>query len=222
MDLAKKLNNIWIRRDLWFATELSIQEKVLIARISDLSTNEKGYCWAKNKELIEFFGVSTRRIQQIIAKLAQKGIIIIQQGVKNKQPERRLSVNETYKYLINPIASETEHEMKEGEVKRVFEGVQIPISLWLVKNLTLQEKVLLVEIKSLTQNKGYCWAGNKHFSGFFGLSEHQISIIISSLKNKGILAIKYKRAGKVVIERKIRVSKNYEKYWLGGKIRTVK
>ena len=73
--------------------------------------------------------------------------------------------------------------MKE---KRKFKGIWIPAEIWESKNLTLQEKVFLVEIDSLDNDKG-CYANNNYFANFFGLSTTRVSLVINSLIKKGFV-----------------------------------
>ena len=69
-------------------------------------------------------------------------------------------------------------------MKRKFKGIWIPNYVWLSKDLTLQEKVFLVEIDSLDNNGG-CYASNAYFGKFFGLSNTRVSLVIKSLIDKG-------------------------------------
>lgn len=68
--------------------------------------------------------------------------------------------------------------------ERDFKGVWIDKSIWISKNLSLQEKVFFVEINSLDRDEKGCFAGNVYFSEFFGLSQDRCSEVISSLKKK--------------------------------------
>lgn len=89
---------------------------------------------------------------------------------------------------------------------RKFQGVWIPAELWLDRELTLTDKVMLVEIGSLeTQDRG-CYASNAHFSEFFGLSNSRVSEIINGLVKRGILTVEMIREGKQIVERRLRVS----------------
>jgi len=69
-------------------------------------------------------------------------------------------------------------------MNRKFKGIWIPNYIWLSNNLTLQEKVFLVEIDSLNNNGG-CYASNSYFGKFFGLSNTRVSLVIKSLIEKG-------------------------------------
>lgn len=69
---------------------------------------------------------------------------------------------------------------------RAFRGIWIPKEIWLSKNLTLQQKVFLVEIDSLDKDDG-CYATNEYFSEFFGLSTKRVSVVINSLVEKGLV-----------------------------------
>lgn len=73
-------------------------------------------------------------------------------------------------------------------MERAFKGVWIPKEVWLSKDLSLQEKVFLAEIDSLDNDKG-CYASNKYFADFFGLSRGRCSQVISGLEKKGIIKI---------------------------------
>ena len=87
---------------------------------------------------------------------------------------------------------------------RKFEGVWIPRGVWLSKNLTLQEKVLLTEINSLDNDKG-CFASNSYFSDFFDLSRSRISQIIKSLTTKKYIKVRLIYEGKAVKKRVINI-----------------
>ena len=65
-------------------------------------------------------------------------------------------------------------------MERDFKGIWIPKEVWLSNDLTLQEKVFLVEIDSLDNEEG-CYASNQYFADFFGLSTTRVSLIIKSL-----------------------------------------
>ena len=70
--------------------------------------------------------------------------------------------------------------------KRKFKGIWIPAEVWESSELTLQEKVFLVEIDSLNNDNG-CYANNNYFAKFFNLSTTRVSLVISSLINKGFV-----------------------------------
>lgn len=95
--------------------------------------------------------------------------------------------------------------------ERDFKGVWIPKDLWLSKDLSLQEKVFLVEIDSLDNDNG-CFASNKHFAEFFKLTKGRCSQIITSLEEKGYIKTTYKRDGKEITERIIRVVNKLNRY----------
>jgi hypothetical protein len=77
-------------------------------------------------------------------------------------------------------------------VNRDFKGVWIPKEIWLDKKMSLQEKIFLVEIDSLDNEKG-CFAGNEYFAEFFQLSKDRCSEVISSLKLKGFITVLVER-----------------------------
>lgn len=69
---------------------------------------------------------------------------------------------------------------------RDFKWIWIPKEIWLCTDLTLQEKVFLVEIDSLDNEIG-CYANNDYFSRFFWVSKTRVSLIIKSLIDKWFL-----------------------------------
>ncbi len=70
--------------------------------------------------------------------------------------------------------------MKEN---RDFKGVWIPKEIWLNTDLSIIEKVLLVEIDSLDNSDRGCFASNEYLANFVQLSEGRVANIISDLKN---------------------------------------
>ena len=87
---------------------------------------------------------------------------------------------------------------------RGFKGVWIPSEVWLNKNLSLIEKVFLVEIDSL-DNKFGCVASNAHFAQFFSISKGRCSQIIKDLEAKNLIKVEVERAGKQITKRTIKV-----------------
>lgn len=72
-------------------------------------------------------------------------------------------------------------------MERDFKGVWIPNYIWLNENLSMLDKVLLVEIDSLDQSERGCFASNKYFAEFCGCSESAISKSISKLIKLGFI-----------------------------------
>lgn len=90
-------------------------------------------------------------------------------------------------------------------MERDFKGIWIPKEIWLDDNLTWSEKMLLVEIDSLSTLEKGCIATNEYLSNFFNLSKDRISKLISSLKSKGYIEVKliYNGNTKQIIKREI-------------------
>ena len=92
-------------------------------------------------------------------------------------------------------------------MERDFKGIWIPKETWLSNDLTLQEKVFLVEIDSLDNEEG-CYASNQYFADFFGLSTTRVSLIIKSLVDKGYITstLIYKEGSKQILKRVLNIS----------------
>jgi hypothetical protein len=69
---------------------------------------------------------------------------------------------------------------------RNFLGVWIPKNVYLNTDLSWSDKILLVEIESLDNEKG-CFASNDYFADFLGVTKTTISTSISKLKRLGFL-----------------------------------
>lgn len=92
------------------------------------------------------------------------------------------------------------------DIPRQFKGVWIPAEVWLDRDLSITEKVMMVEISSLQDPDRGCYASNSHFGKFFNLSNSRISEIISSLAAKGLVTIELIRDGRQVVERRVRLT----------------
>nr|UVX48955.1 MAG: Replication initiator protein A (RepA) N-terminus [Bacteriophage sp.] len=88
--------------------------------------------------------------------------------------------------------------------KRAFKGIWIPKEVWESKELTLQQKVMLVEIDSLDNEKG-CYASNKYFSEFFGISSGRVSQVINELIDKGYLNAEYIKEDNQILGRILKI-----------------
>jgi len=100
-------------------------------------------------------------------------------------------------------------------MNRDFKGIWIPKEIWLSKDLTLQEKVFLVEIDSLDNKEG-CFASNAYFAEFFDISKSRVSQVISSLKEKGFIKLDLIYNGKEVEKRVLNILNRGSKYPKGG------
>lgn len=92
------------------------------------------------------------------------------------------------------------------EYKRAFKGIWIPKEIWESKNLSIMEKIMLVEIDSLDNEEG-CFASNKYFSDFFELSKGRVSQIINNLIDKEYLNAEYERNGKQTVKRILKIQR---------------
>lgn len=90
--MNRRFKGIWISSEIWLNSDLSILEKVILAEIDSLSSPEQG-CFASNAYFAEFFGVSERRIRQVITKLVDDGFVIRHLETTLKGSSRKLWVN---------------------------------------------------------------------------------------------------------------------------------
>jgi hypothetical protein len=74
------------------------------------------------------------------------------------------------------------------DLEREFLGVWIPKSIYLNKDLTPTEKLLLAEVSSFAKN-GICFASNEHFADFLGISKKHVSKLVSKLSKMGLITV---------------------------------
>lgn len=75
------------------------------------------------------------------------------------------------------------------EQQRDFKGVWLPKEIWLNEDLTMIEKVILMEIDSLDNKETGCFASNKHFAELCNCTEKTVSLAISKLQKFGLIEI---------------------------------
>lgn len=87
-------------------------------------------------------------------------------------------------------------------MNRDFKGIWIPREIWLSEDLSITEKVLLVEIDSLDNESG-CFASNEYFAKFLKISKDRVSRLISGLCKKGYVTstMTYKEGSKEIDKR---------------------
>ena len=93
------------------------------------------------------------------------------------------------------------------EQQRQFRGIWIPKEIWFEENLTIQEKIMMLEIDSLEDEVKGCYASNQHFAKLMQVQNQRVSKILQTLQEKGYITMTYIRENKEVVERQIRINK---------------
>lgn len=70
-------------------------------------------------------------------------------------------------------------------MERKIKGIFIPIEVWENKELSWNEKILLMEIDSFTSRGEDCFFSNAYIAELLGVKENTASIILSKLVDKG-------------------------------------
>lgn len=76
--------------------------------------------------------------------------------------------------------------MENTQTERDFKGVWIPKHIYLDRELSWTEKILLIEIDSLDKGEG-CYASNEYLADFLQVSKGQIVDLRTGLRKKGYL-----------------------------------
>jgi hypothetical protein len=71
----RDFKGVWIPKEIWLNTKLSIIEKVLLVEIDSLDNSERG-CFASNEYLASFVQLSEGRVANIISDLKKRKFII--------------------------------------------------------------------------------------------------------------------------------------------------
>lgn len=94
-----------------------------------------------------------------------------------------------------PVFFNTNRPQVAGKIytlmKRDFTGVFIPAKIWCDESLIPAEKMLLGEVKALSERTGWCTANNRHFSTWLHCSLPNVSMYINGLAKKGYLMVEY-------------------------------
>ena len=72
----RDFKGVWIPKEIWLNTDLSIIGKVLLVEIDSLDNSERG-CFASNEYLAKFVQLSESRVAHIISDLKKRGYIIV-------------------------------------------------------------------------------------------------------------------------------------------------
>lgn len=104
---------------------------------------------------------------------------------------------------------------KKDILKKDFQGIWIDKKIWLLKELTMVEKLFLSEINNLDNEHG-CYASNNYFADIFQLTPGRCSQVINSLKKKGLISIKMIKKGGMIEKRVLRILNTGIKNTKGG------
>ena len=91
----------------------------------------------------------------------------------------------------------------DSQLKLETKGVWIPICIWDNKELTLQEKAILVKVESFKE----CFASNDYLAEFINVSVSRVKQVLKSLEDKGFIYRIVQRKEKVIVKRVISVDK---------------
>ena len=92
-----------------------------------------------------------------------------------------------------------------------FIKLVIPTSILGDNNLTPLERLLLIQILSLCNKKGYCWATNEYFKKQYNVSKQTISKSINRLSKLNYIDLQYDLKEKNNSKRLIRISDVFKK-----------
>jgi hypothetical protein len=83
---------IWISRLIWLTPALNFTEKIFLAEIDSLSSEDRG-CYVTNKHFAKFFKLTSKYVSVVISGLIKKGLVISKID-KQKGNKRELWIDE--------------------------------------------------------------------------------------------------------------------------------
>ncbi len=119
---------IWIPREYIEDQQLTNQERILLSSILTLCNNKENICYATNKYFTSILGLGGRRVQQLLAKLKQKGYLHIRSlfrlGVKENSCREMKILSPSPCKIVHPNNKVYNKPFKiEDELmKKVFES----------------------------------------------------------------------------------------------------
>lgn len=88
--MNRAFKGVWIPKEIWLNKDLTLQEKCFLVEINSLDNNDG--CFASNAYFADFFGLSNRRVIDILNSLEKKGYILktIHYKENTKEVEKRV------------------------------------------------------------------------------------------------------------------------------------
>ena len=135
----RAFKGVWIPAHIWLNEKLSLQEKIILAEVDSFCSRYTS-CYVSNEHLAKFIGVSTRRIQEILKCLEEKGFIqrTMKHKSKSKEIERRYlrvvyeescaqggeescAENNTVTFMSNTVVSSTVTDRRTDELQPLID-----------------------------------------------------------------------------------------------------
>lgn len=100
----------------------------------------------------------------------------------------------------------TGHEEARTDTERGY--VIVPKSVIRDDRISDGAKIILGEIMSLSEERGYCYAGNRYFAERHGITRESVSRLISRLEAAGYVKVEQVRGdgGREIVERRVWVN----------------
>lgn len=93
--MERDFKGIWIPKEIWLNKDLSPLEKIILAEIDSLDTEEYDGCIAGNEYLAEFCQCSTNKVALAVSKLKEMGFIeLVSFDGRTRKLKSRLNVNQ--------------------------------------------------------------------------------------------------------------------------------
>jgi hypothetical protein len=99
-EVVRRFKGIWIPKEIWLHPQLTPMQKLLIAEVDSLSTDESP-CFANDEYFAQFFSVSVHRVQNLLSEL--RALKVLESCGVDSQKRRLLRVKATLKKEETPF-----------------------------------------------------------------------------------------------------------------------
>jgi hypothetical protein len=156
MNETRDFKGVWIKKEIWLNTNLTLIEKVLIVEIDSLDNSERG-CFASNEYLAKFVNLSEGRVANIISDLKKRDFIIQlffdgrNRGLRTNKQKCESSFNENVKAeytktgkqptrkrehnnIVNNKDNNTDYNISENEFSHTEDEIKNPFTKKAIEN----------------------------------------------------------------------------------------
>lgn len=126
MDEKRKYKGLWIPKELLYSPELTVNERLLLAEIESLDSDEHG-CFATNIHFAKRFKLTKKSVSRLINSLAKKGYIKSEVGkVKGKNGGYERSIKIVAENFEKLLKKDVTPILSTGDSLSTAEGIAYP------------------------------------------------------------------------------------------------
>ena len=149
----RDFKGVWIPKEVWLDKRLNALEKIILAEIDSLDSEERG-CWASNKYIADFCQCSESKVSKSITKLIELGYIYLQ-SFDGRQRELRSRLS-NYDRQSSKIYEADSQKMLQSNTNNNTTNNQD------INNVPQAEKTKRFDPPTLEEVRAYCKERNNN------------------------------------------------------------